>query len=300
MNRKGFTLVELLAVIVLMAILITVAVPSITKIGKSLKTESFCSKVKVIEAAALEYADDYFIGKENAGSNMVSLDNVSLMDLVNMGYLKSDVSIGTDSNGHNTTCQLYDANSICIMDPRDSSSMDYETVRIWSSNNKLYATYRYKDTDIDGNSNTSGVCGNNMQYARKISDTGTNQSTFSNDMSFFNRNVEAIKVKENNVYSWSNYYSYRTTRPDDIPGNYYVKEVTVSYGLSNNKTAMELSSDDFFSGVFTNGTQRVIDVSNYYLSNVDISFRVALNSPTRVTNTYAKVSKIQVKWQKVS
>ena len=63
---------------------------------------------------------------------------------------------------------------------------------------------------------------------------------------------------------------------------------------------MELSSDDFFSGVFTNGTQRVIDVSNYYLSNVDIRFRVALNSTTRVANTYAKVSKIQVKWQKVS
>ena len=89
MTKKGFTLVELLAVIVLMAILITVAVPGITRIGRSLKVQSFCSKIKIIESAALEYANDYYSGKEVAGSK-VSLDNVSLMDLVNytMPYLE--------------------------------------------------------------------------------------------------------------------------------------------------------------------------------------------------------------------
>ena len=97
MTKKGFTLVELLAVIVLMAILITVAVPGITRIGRSLKVQSFCSKIKIIESAALEYANDYYSGKEVAGSK-VSLDNVSLMDLVNMGYLKGDNDLKSASN----------------------------------------------------------------------------------------------------------------------------------------------------------------------------------------------------------
>ena len=199
LNRKGFTLVELLAVIVLMAVLITVAVPAITKVGKSLKTESFCSKIKIIEAAASEYANDYFTGKENSESNKVGLDNISLMDLVNMGYLKSDVNIGTDNKGNPTTCNLFKADSKCILDPRDSSSMDYETVRIWSANNKLYATYRYKESDINKTGDSQivdGVCGSNMLYEEKIADAGVVQNTVSNDANFFNVTIKPIKVKE--------------------------------------------------------------------------------------------------------
>ena len=92
-DRKGFTLVELLAVIVLMAVLITVAVPGITRIGRSLKVQSYCSKIKIIESAALEYANDYYADKEVTNTN--SIDNVSLMDLINMGYLKGDNDIKT-------------------------------------------------------------------------------------------------------------------------------------------------------------------------------------------------------------
>lgn len=303
LNRKGFTLVELLAVIVLMAILLTVAVPSITKVGKSLKTESFCSKVQVIEAAASEYATDYFTGKENSGSNKVSLDNISLMDLVNMGYLKSDVSIGTDSKGNPTTCNLYKADSKCILDPRDSSSMDYETVRIWSANNKLYATYRYKESDINktgGSIIADGVCGNNMLYEEKIKNDNVKPSTFNADASFFNYPVKPTKAKESSeIYGWTSYHSYRTVRPDNVPGNYYIGTINISYELGSS-TILELNVGSDFNTRLTSGSSKTIDYSANHLGNADISFRAALTSSTRVTGASAKITKAIINWRKLT
>ena len=47
-NKKGFTLVELLAVIVILAIILAIAIPSITGIISSAKTGAFESDVKMI------------------------------------------------------------------------------------------------------------------------------------------------------------------------------------------------------------------------------------------------------------
>jgi len=47
-NKKGFTLVELLAVIVILAIILAIAIPSITGIIGTAKTGAFESDVKMI------------------------------------------------------------------------------------------------------------------------------------------------------------------------------------------------------------------------------------------------------------
>ncbi len=53
-NKKGFTLVELLAVIVILAIILAIAVPGITGIINSAKKGSFESDVKMI-ITGIEY-----------------------------------------------------------------------------------------------------------------------------------------------------------------------------------------------------------------------------------------------------
>ena len=57
-NNSGFTLVELLAVIVVLAIVIAVAVPSTMTISNSIKENLFCSKIDFIENAAKLYGED--------------------------------------------------------------------------------------------------------------------------------------------------------------------------------------------------------------------------------------------------
>ncbi|MDD3048594.1 MAG: prepilin-type N-terminal cleavage/methylation domain-containing protein [Bacilli bacterium] len=47
-NKKGFTLVELLAVIVILAIILAIAIPSITGITSTAKKNSFESAVKML------------------------------------------------------------------------------------------------------------------------------------------------------------------------------------------------------------------------------------------------------------
>ena len=51
-NKKGFTLVELMAVIVVLAIIIAIAVPSYAKIKKNIEEKNYKNKVNLIEIAA--------------------------------------------------------------------------------------------------------------------------------------------------------------------------------------------------------------------------------------------------------
>ncbi len=48
MKKKGFTLVELLAVIVILAIILAIAVPSITKLIENQRKSAFESSIKLI------------------------------------------------------------------------------------------------------------------------------------------------------------------------------------------------------------------------------------------------------------
>lgn len=97
-NKKGFTLVELLAVIVILGILTAIAVPSVLGISKKIKTNMWESKVKTIEVALELWADD---NKANCSSAIESLTVEQLMPQ----YLKSDENgqnVFTDPSGLNT------------------------------------------------------------------------------------------------------------------------------------------------------------------------------------------------------
>ena len=59
-KNKGFTLVELLAVIVITAIIITVAVPSVLTFSENQKKNLYCSKVDTIKKAAQLYGEDNY------------------------------------------------------------------------------------------------------------------------------------------------------------------------------------------------------------------------------------------------
>ena len=88
-NEKGFTLVELLATVVLLAIILTLGTYSITTIIKNTKEKNYNLLVKNIESAVLLYYEEC---KYAASDDIVcSEDNtVSLGDLVKYGYLKGN------------------------------------------------------------------------------------------------------------------------------------------------------------------------------------------------------------------
>lgn len=156
MKNKGFTLVEVLAVIVILALLITVAVPSVIGISKRVKANMFCSKVKDIESAAKLYGEDY-VDEFGADAKYITI-----CDLINNSVYKKEGN-KKDKNGNeynNCYCEVYylDPNTMtqaqkdsldnpCVTDPRDGTSMDKNNVEIKIINKRINAEYIYKNEE---------------------------------------------------------------------------------------------------------------------------------------------------------
>ena len=77
LNKKGFTLVELLVVIVILLAIMLVALPNINNTLEKSKTRDNSRNKELIESAASVYAND--MGIEN--------DNIPLNTIVSAGYL---------------------------------------------------------------------------------------------------------------------------------------------------------------------------------------------------------------------
>lgn len=90
-SKKGFTLVELLAVIVILAIILAIAIPSITTLINNSKKGAFESNVKML-AAGIEYK---ILEKSQgaAGTDFVAATKPYTLtsgDIVSIGGVSSD------------------------------------------------------------------------------------------------------------------------------------------------------------------------------------------------------------------
>ena len=155
MKNKGFTLVELLAVLVILGLLITLAVPNILGVSKNVKEKSYQTKIEIIENAAITYTSD---------TVKKSLQNLN--DSATVGYYWVSISKDSDGNktvnakatkdsNHNypakafTVQELADAREIdyddeenkSVVNPVDNKSINSCVVYVYLKNNRLYATF---------------------------------------------------------------------------------------------------------------------------------------------------------------
>lgn len=89
MNNKAFTLIELLAVIVILGILSTIATLSIVSSINTSKQKAYDAQVKTIEEATARYYADYALSDE---------DEVKISTLVSNGYLNKSGVINPKTN----------------------------------------------------------------------------------------------------------------------------------------------------------------------------------------------------------
>lgn len=143
-RNKGFTLVELLAVIVITAIIITVAVPSVLTFSENQKKNLYCSKVDTIEKAAQLYGDDNYESIFNEkiasnceidGENIHRCQKIKVSALLAKNYLKKEENATTGEKDE-------------IYDPRDNTSMKDNEIYVTIKNKRAYATFVY-ETEAD-------------------------------------------------------------------------------------------------------------------------------------------------------
>lgn len=126
MNRKGFTLIEVLASIALLAILAIVITPSIINMRKDMLEKTLTSRISLIKNAALDYANDnlylvpvqvdsLFNSQTSCDNNCLKMNNSCLTVgfLIENGYLA-----GSDNNRkemHNpVTNENMNSKKVCV------------------------------------------------------------------------------------------------------------------------------------------------------------------------------------------
>ena len=109
-DNKGFTLVELLAVLVLLSVVMAIVIPSLSASLSRTKDKQNQSNYKFLESAAEMYVSDYFDSvKSNMGDNNKCKDEengeynkckcyITISDLLEEGYIDQNATVDADGN----------------------------------------------------------------------------------------------------------------------------------------------------------------------------------------------------------
>lgn len=136
MNKKGFTLVELLAVLTIIAVLMVISVPNVLKIGNTMRDKGLKAKEEALEVAATSFAKNNSnrikrnIGNTNYTENGKNyyVCAITIPKMIEYGAYEAEEST-KDNN-----CQ--------ILNPNDNTCL-YGYVKI-----KLNEKYSNSDTEF--------------------------------------------------------------------------------------------------------------------------------------------------------
>lgn len=182
-DKNGFTLVELLIVIAIIAILSIIIVPSVLKINDNINDELYTQKVDNIETAAELYASnnpDIFNGATEV--------KIKVKDLIKGNYIEIDTNKGDN-------CADDDG---CVVNPKDKTSMNEKEIIITKRAVGVEAKYSgdIKETDSTDATLVSKVCdGFGRNYDGKYG-TGDNDYCFCKD-------GKLVKAKKNSDGEYS-------------------------------------------------------------------------------------------------
>lgn len=126
MNKKGFTLVELLAVLVLISLLMGLAIPGINRISNNMKKKSYNQKIKLIESAAVLWGQDNktrLQADTDCSSEISKCKKITIADLIKENYLDSDNNSGKYIN------------------PKNDKDMKDCVVFVYKQNKRVYAKF---------------------------------------------------------------------------------------------------------------------------------------------------------------
>ena len=134
MNKKGFTLVELLGVIVILSILALISIPIINSIVKDSQKQVKESNIDTILEAAYSYTLDEDIDIELPENNNESI-SITLDTLKKSGYLKKEIKNADTKEPYADTCTVTITKKAYDKDEADTNNEN--------PNMKYYNNYLY-------------------------------------------------------------------------------------------------------------------------------------------------------------
>ncbi len=127
-KKMGFTILEILAVVVIIATVTAIAVPSVFKITNKARERLYCSKLEIVQKSAERYADDNdLVNTCEIDGTEYDCENITIQDLINGNYIDAD---GLDG---------------AFLDPRDNLAINTTGVIVYEKNSRKYAYINDED-----------------------------------------------------------------------------------------------------------------------------------------------------------
>ena len=289
MNKKGFTLVELLAVIAILAILVIIALPNVIKLYNDAKKNSFLTETKIVyKEAANKYISESMKG--NKVSYINSENNTKLEMTGNkLKYcvlLNSDGSVNSLVTSNNNYYIEYDGKSDINKYTKDDIKEVNDNIRMICSSTMAKII---KEPDIKEGT-YGGTLENNTKYENGLYTytyhpwnggfwdvTLTDkESTDEINTSFYNiidgkyvKNATALfKNSQAKLIDVSDFNTVNITDMDSMFSNAAAVEIK---GLEYLNTSKVTDMNSMFSGTFKNNndTQKaILDLSGFDTKNV--------------------------------
>ena len=130
--NKGFTLVELMAVLVLIVIIASIGYAGITAVQRNINQNLWEATVEEIETGAVKYGQDNFLNTNETcnidGSETRNCIEVTVEFLINSNYIDTDEVDDSEKEiiTNNVTGEIVNDNIVCI----------------YLENNRVYAQYQ--------------------------------------------------------------------------------------------------------------------------------------------------------------
>ena len=140
MNKKGFTLVEVLAVVVILSIILSMATFGVMNIRRNSLQKLVDTKISNLESSAIIYGQE----NQNELTETCNIDEVDydFCKLVNVKYLIE--------NEYYTTNEANSENKKDLINNVTNKSMLCDEIQIYKKNNRVYAkVINIKSNDVN-------------------------------------------------------------------------------------------------------------------------------------------------------
>ena len=148
MNKKGFTLVELMSVLVIMTIIMMLGTYSVQKLNIVINRDLWTSKVKLIEKAAVKFGEDHKNILTDTcnidGSKKTQCKQIKVQTLIDRGYIRTK-EYQKDKNGAFIVDLEGNKSKTIINDNKNYGDVGYyvneNNVKVYIENNFVYAKF---------------------------------------------------------------------------------------------------------------------------------------------------------------
>lgn len=284
MNKKGFTLVELLAVIVLIAVISTIGIASYLGVKKQIDRKRFTNKLfESISSAEKwgEYNKDKLINKDE---NNLSYAVVKLSELINTNYFETEETFDATkyncSKKENGLCKNVAVNNV------DNIVINDLQIKVFKKNKQIYGCIivnednrkllneEYTDSSkktFKKYSDLNFYCSDtNTSYVAPVEPTPEPEPEPTPEPS-----PTPTPGEKRTMYAYQKIIinnGGQTYKSDDVLQSGYKVTVVEAYNASINYI-MEKPAPNFKKGSFTNegmlATEDNIDISYYFRGAVD-------------------------------